>query len=50
MSLFIGGLAFDGAGHLSDHVKIGVLSGSILSALTGYALLRTSRSVPGGDN
>nr|WP_047169246.1 Na+/H+ antiporter NhaA [Sphingomonas sp. Y57] len=39
MSLFIGGLAFDDP-LLIDEVKIGVLGGSILSACTGYALLR----------
>jgi Na+:H+ antiporter, NhaA family len=39
MSLFIGGLAFyDPA--LGDAVKIGVLMGSVASALCGYALLR----------
>jgi Na+:H+ antiporter, NhaA family len=39
MSLFIGGLAFyDPA--LGDAVKIGVLMGSLASALCGYALLR----------
>ena len=38
MSLFIGGLAFDDP-LLGDEVKIGVLGGSILSALCGYALL-----------
>ncbi|SCW74513.1 sodium/proton antiporter, NhaA family (TC 2.A.33.1.1) [Sphingobium faniae] len=38
MSLFIGGLAFPDP-RLMDEVKIGVLCGSALSALTGYALL-----------
>jgi NhaA family Na+:H+ antiporter len=41
MSLFIGGLAFDDP-LLIDEVKIGVLGGSILSAICGYALLRWS--------
>jgi NhaA family Na+:H+ antiporter len=41
MSLFIGGLAFGEGGHLGDAVKIGVLSGSLLSTLAGFALLRT---------
>ncbi|MGE3332579.1 MAG: Na+/H+ antiporter NhaA [Rhodospirillaceae bacterium] len=39
MSLFIGGLAFKDP-VLLDEVKIGVLGGSILSAITGYLLLR----------
>lgn len=38
MSLFIGSLAFADAPHLIDEVKIGVLSGSILSALLGALL------------
>lgn len=41
MSLFIGNLAFPGAPHLIDEVKIGVLMGSILSALAGVMLLRS---------
>jgi len=39
MSLFIGGLAFTDPA-LADQVKIGVLGGSLLSALAGYGLLR----------
>jgi Na+:H+ antiporter, NhaA family len=39
MSLFIGGLAFTDP-MLADEVKIGVLMGSIASALCGYAVLR----------
>jgi NhaA family Na+:H+ antiporter len=39
MSLFIGGLAFSDAAAI-DQVKIGVLAGSMLSALLGAALLR----------
>lgn len=38
MSLFIGGLAF-GDPLLVDEVKIGVLGGSILSALLGFTVL-----------
>lgn len=40
MSLFIGGLAFHGAPVVMDEVKIGVLAGSILSALAGFLVLR----------
>ncbi|MBA4761935.1 Na+/H+ antiporter NhaA [Sphingomonas sp.] len=40
MSLFIGGLAFPGNEVLVDEVKIGVLTGSILSAVLGYTILR----------
>jgi NhaA family Na+:H+ antiporter len=39
ISLFIGGLAFDDP-VMIDEVKIGVLAGSIASALAGFALLR----------
>ncbi|KRB79703.1 sodium:proton antiporter [Sphingomonas sp. Root710] len=41
MSLFIGGLAFHDP-LLGDEVKIGVLGGSLLSAICGYVLLRFS--------
>ncbi|WP_134500114.1 Na+/H+ antiporter NhaA [Microvirga pakistanensis] len=39
MSLFIGALAFPGQPELADATKIGVLMGSALSALAGFALL-----------
>ena len=39
MSLFVGNLAFMSNNDYIDGVKIGVLSGSLLSALTGYLLL-----------
>jgi Na+:H+ antiporter, NhaA family len=40
MSLFIGGLAFEGQDALYEtQLKIGVLGGSLLSALLGVALL-----------
>lgn len=40
MSLFIGTLAFGAVGEHVDQVRIGVLTGSLLSALAGYAVLR----------
>jgi NhaA family Na+:H+ antiporter len=40
MSLFIGALAFPTHPHLVDATKIGVLVGSLLSALAGYLILR----------
>ncbi|WP_404335951.1 Na+/H+ antiporter NhaA [Sphingomonas sp. MMS12-HWE2-04] len=50
MSLFIGGLAFPGRPDLIDEVKIGVLAGSILSAIAGYAVLRTAPSLGRGSD
>lgn len=43
MSLFIGALAFAGQEPLIEEAKIGVLLGSLLSAVIGYALLRAAR-------
>jgi Na+:H+ antiporter, NhaA family len=43
MSLFIGGLAFTDPAQ-GDAVKIGVLMGSLLSAVAGYLLLRLAAS------
>ena len=40
MSLFIGGLAFPGAPELVEEAKIGILMGSIVSAIAGFAVLR----------
>jgi NhaA family Na+:H+ antiporter len=41
MSLFIAGLAFEGAGEgFAVQTRLGVLGGSLLSALAGFALLR----------
>lgn len=40
MSLFIGLLAFDGAPDLQERMKIGILGGSLLAGLLGYAVLR----------
>ena len=39
MSLFIGGLAFPGGLH-ADDIRLGILTGSLISALGGLALLR----------
>ena len=44
MSLFIAGLAFDGQPLLIDEAKIGILGGSLLSALGGWAVLRFAPS------
>lgn len=53
MSLFIGALAFPGDQMLIDEAKIGVLTGSLISALGGFALLRSAgratRRLPGPD-
>ena len=46
MSLFVGLLAFPDSAALQDEVKIGVLAGSLTSALAGAALLRLA-SRPG---
>jgi len=45
MSLFIGGLAFADPA-LIDEVKIGVLGGSLLSAIAGFAILRLAKGRP----
>jgi NhaA family Na+:H+ antiporter len=44
MSLFIGNLAFPGAQHLIDEVKVGVLLGSVVAAIAGVILLRSKLS------
>ena len=41
MSLFIGGLAFEDASQV-DAVKLGVLAGSLVAALSGFFLLRSA--------
>ncbi|MYF88955.1 MAG: Na+/H+ antiporter NhaA [Boseongicola sp. SB0676_bin_33] len=49
MSLFIGTLAFDSASQL-DQVRLGVLLGSGLSALFGFAVLKSAlRQTPGAS-
>jgi NhaA family Na+:H+ antiporter len=44
MSLFIALLAFPGSAELEDRTKIGVLLGSLASAIVGWAVLRVARS------
>jgi NhaA family Na+:H+ antiporter len=46
MSLFIGLLAFPGAPELQEGVKLGVLAGSLCSALLGVAILLRARPEP----
>jgi NhaA family Na+:H+ antiporter len=45
MSLFIGMLAFSDSTHATQ-LRLGVLFGSLLSAMAGYAVLRLSAPVP----
>ncbi|HEX8402925.1 MAG TPA: Na+/H+ antiporter NhaA [Allosphingosinicella sp.] len=49
MSLFIGALAFPGKPLLIEEAKIGVLLGSIASALAGYLVLRFAKPSPECD-
>ncbi|HCI46434.1 MAG TPA: Na+/H+ antiporter NhaA [Rhodospirillaceae bacterium] len=49
MSLFIGNLAFSDPVYATD-VRLGVLAGSILSGILGYALLRFCTDKPEADN
>lgn len=42
MSLFIAGLAFPEHPHFAEAAKLGILAGSLLSALFGYLILRVS--------
>jgi NhaA family Na+:H+ antiporter len=46
MSLFIGLLAFPGNQFLIDEAKIGILTGSAISAVLGYLVLRFSAAHP----
>lgn len=54
MSLFIGELAFPGTGEaarlLRDEAKIGILGGSIISAVLGYVILRMTTQNPHGES
>jgi len=49
MSLFIGELAFPGHRVLIDEAKIGILLGSICSAVVGFIVLRLTTRHPGDD-
>ncbi len=46
MSLFISGLAFAGIDLLIEEAKIGILMGSVVSALVGFAILRLTTDHP----
>ena len=46
MSLFIGGLAFPGNELFIEEAKIGILSGSAISAIMGYLILRLTTTHP----
>ncbi|HAU22760.1 MAG TPA: Na+/H+ antiporter NhaA, partial [Erythrobacter sp.] len=46
MSLFIGGLAFPGNELFIEEAKIGILSGSAISAIMGYVILRLTTTHP----
>ena len=46
MSLFIGALAFPQAPEAAEAAKLGVLLGSLLSAVVGFAILRLTRPLP----
>lgn len=48
MSLFIGALAFPASPQMVDAAKVGILAGSLLSAVAGYLVLRFSR--PAADS
>lgn len=49
MSLFIGGLAFPGNAAMVEEVKLGVLAGSVLSAIAGFAVLRFAATRKGAQ-
>jgi NhaA family Na+:H+ antiporter len=49
MSLFIGGLAFPGDALLVEEAKIGILTGSLIAALAGFAVLRFAPLHPDHD-
>ena len=49
MSLFIGALAFPESPAAVEGAKLGTLAGSLLSAICGYALLRSLQPSPVSD-
>ncbi len=49
MSLFIGGLAFPGKPLLIEEAKIGILTGSAISAVIGYIILRLTTTHPDAE-
>lgn len=49
MSLFIGELAFPGYRLLIDEAKIGILLGSLCSAIVGFTILRMTTAHPGDE-
>jgi NhaA family Na+:H+ antiporter len=46
MSLFVSGLAFAGNDFLIEEAKIGILLGSLVSSVVGYAVLRMTSKHP----
>lgn len=49
MSLFIGALAFPASPELVEAAKVGILAGSLISAVSGYLVFRFSRPAAGSD-
>lgn len=49
MSIFIGGLAFPGNALLIEEAKIGILTGSAISAIMGYIVLRLTTKHPAAE-
>lgn len=49
MSIFIGGLAFPNTPLLVEEAKIGILAGSLISAVLGFIVLRLTTSHPAED-
>jgi NhaA family Na+:H+ antiporter len=46
MSLFISALAFPDSPLLVEEAKLGILGGSLVSAVLGYAILRLATAKP----